>query len=213
MAYKQEYSIELGEMFDDNESPAGSDNPETTTDQEFFYNIGNEDNVWVASPTIDTGRDVVVNDATISSMTTSNHLNKTEVLLILTIIFLLLTILMAIFSGCRRCYRRTRTKNKNSDLFRYFARFDSDDLDLKKSATYGWHGIYRNQLAEGRMNDRVIIFTEDCDLATKRGISASHRVSSPSPSSSLFEDYNTDSLSDSDSDEDDHFSQVRIDII
>lgn len=207
MAYKEEYSIELGEMFDDNESATGSNNPETTTDKEFFHNIGNEDNVRVASPTIDTGRDVVVNDGIMSSMTTSNHLNKTEVLLILTICFLLLTILMAIFSVCRRCYRRTRTKNKNSDLFRYFATFDSDDLDLKKSATDGWHGIYRNHLAEGRMNDRVIIFTEDCDLATKRGISASHRVSSPS--SSLFEDYNTDSLSDSDED----FSQVRIDII
>jgi len=64
--------------------------------------------------------------------------------------FALAAFLGFFFLCINRVVRRRRAKRKMSDqVYTHLAEFDVEDMELTKAVTGGWHGTYKNRLAEG----------------------------------------------------------------
>jgi len=140
------------------------------------------------------------------------HANAT---VMATLAFLISAVLVVLFLTGRFMAGKRRSARKTRELYQCTAEFDFEDVDLRKAITGGWHGTYRNGLAEGvevdrdscdldiESNDTIISFIDQEDLTTT------------APNTSLYlADKNSyfadeDSSTGVDSDDDGVFSPVR----
>ena len=61
-----------------------------------------------------------------------------------------LVAVLCFFLGINLVVRRRRAKRKMSEeVYTCLAEFDVEDMELTKAVTGGWHGTYKNRLAEG----------------------------------------------------------------
>jgi hypothetical protein len=127
--------------------------------------------------------------------------------------------------------RKRRAKRTSRSVFTYISKFDVEDVDVKRAITGGWHGTYKNNLAEGVDSDSETdpgtddddeYFVDDEDavddvIAGRKSVTRPHSLSNDNTivfmeqgegehSESLFslhDDYEDSDLSNSDMSDDD----------
>jgi len=94
-------------------------------------------------------KDLVAGAITEASTNPNNpHLH--EIRNYYTVSFALAAFLCFFFLGANLVVRRRRAKRKIShEVYKCLTEFDVEDMELTKAVTGGWHGTYKNRLAEG----------------------------------------------------------------
>jgi len=152
---------------------------------------------------------------------------NSEMINIYVAFFILMTAMTSFFLA-REVARRRRSMRQKRDIYQYLGGFNLEDIDMRRAITGGWHGQYKNDLAQGCEGGSDFVTYSDSDdgsMSDKSGLdedtivlleqgdlsSPLESMKRPLPGTLLIGDRNIylDESNAGDSDDEDIFAPVR----